>query len=194
MPLPSPGWAMQPRALGLTSWCHARLCGRRLFCWYVRAMIVTGRHPAVRGNDRVCSACHEKKSGTVRSLPSACKLTAIGDAPSVGVPSGCPCLPSLLRSPGCCTDRYSGLPLVASAQNAFRCWCDTTSNLPHRLVLMLHLSPPALAAEREHRDAAAIALGSRARATRALYKLRHQRRRPVCCLALFLCRLSRAPP
>ena len=107
-------------------------------------MIVTGRHPAVRGNGRVCSACCKKEEDEgrpVRSCPPPASVTAIGEAHAARPPPSaraCPCLPSLLRSPGCCTDRYSGLRLVASAQNAFRCWCDTTSNLPHRLVLILN--------------------------------------------------------
>ena len=100
MPLPSPGWAMQQRALGLTSWCHAPLCGRRLFCWCVRAMIVTGRHSAVRGNDRVCSACCKNLClQTVRSLPSApASVTAIGEAHAARSPPSAHVLASRLSS------------------------------------------------------------------------------------------------
>ena len=194
---------MQPRALGLTSWCRAPLCGRRLFFWCVRAILVTVRHPSVRGDGTVPSVgcelaarpIHYKSSA--HCPPAAQVLLARRSATQqhpARARAPCPCLLSPLRSPGCCTDRCSGPRLVASAQNAFRCWCETASNLPHQLVLTLHPSLPVAAAERKRRDAAAVALGSRARATRALYKLRHQRRRPVCCLALFLCRLSRAPP
>lgn len=66
MPLPSPGWAMQPRALGLTSWCRAPLCGRRLFFWCVRAILVTVRHPSVRGDGPVPSVGCELAARSIR--------------------------------------------------------------------------------------------------------------------------------
>ena len=213
MPLPSPGWAMQPRALGLTSWCRAPLCGRRLFFWCVRAILVTVRHPSVRGDGPVPSVGCELAARSIRDKIRLLVLLSITVRPLTALlrrkftrtaiiatqhparaRAPCPCLLSPLRSPGCCTDRCSGPRLVASAQNAFRCWCETASNLPHQLVLTLHPSLPVAAAERKRRDAAAVALGRRARATRALCRLRHQRRRPVRRLALLLCRLSRAPP
>ena len=213
MPLPSPGWAMQPRALGLTSWCRAPMCGRRLFFWCVRAILVTVRHPSVRGDGPVPSVGCELAARSIRDkirllvllsirssahCPPAAQVYSHGDHRDAEHPARarapCPCLLSPLRSPGCCTDRCSGPRLVASAQNAFRCWCETASNLPHQLVLTLHPSLPVAAAERKRRDAAAVALGRRARATRALCRFRHQRRRPVRRLALLLCRLSRAPP